>query len=177
MSTDAAAQLAMTINLVTLVVLAVWRFVPWSRERSLAGALTPLVAIHTGRTVALQLYSSQANGFDVSDSTRNEIIWGDFAGAVLAIVTLVLLWLAPRYVRPVAWALVVITVVDLLNALIEGIREELLGKATDVSWLILTFYVPLLWVSIGLVAWLLATRRGDVGSDLSEGERSAASIG
>ncbi len=163
MSTDAAAQLAMTANVATLIVLARWLFVPWSRRQNLATALLPLVAIHTGRTVALQLYSAQANGFDVTDSTRNEIVWGDVAGAALAVVTLILLWLAPRYARPVAWVLVVATVVDLANALIEGIRESLLGKATDVSWLILTFYVPLLWVSIGLIAWLLATRSGPVG--------------
>jgi hypothetical protein len=28
-----------------------------------------------------------------------------------------------------------------------------------VSWLILTFYVPALWVSVALVAWQLWTRR------------------
>ena len=35
-------------------------------------------------------------------------------------------------------------------------------RVADVSWLILTFYVPLLWVSIVLAAWLLVTRRGPV---------------
>ena len=160
MSTESAAQLAMTVNFVTLVVLALWRYVPWSRERPLTVAATPLVAIHTARTIALQLYSSQANGFEVSDGTRNEIIWGDFVGAVLALATLLTIWLAPRYLRPIASLLVVVTVIDLANALIEGIREELLGKATDVSWLILTFYVPLLWVTIGLLGWLILTRRG-----------------
>lgn len=167
MSTDAAAQLAMTVNFATLVILAIWKYVPWSRERPLAVAATPLVAIHTARTVALQLYSSQANGFEVSDSTRNEIIWGDFVGAALALVTLLTIWLAPRYLRPIASILVIATVLDLANALIEGIREELLGKATDVSWLILTFYVPLLWVTIGLLGWLVLTRGDEATSPVT----------
>ena len=167
MSTDAAAQLAMTVNFATLAILAIWKFVPWSRERPLTVAATPLVAVHTARTVALQLYSSQANGFDVSDGTRDEIIWGDFVGAVLALATLLTIWLAPRYLRPIAGLLVVVTVIDLANALVEGIREELLGKATDVSWLILTFYVPLLWVTIGLLGWLVLTRRDEATSSVT----------
>ena len=124
MSTSTAAQLAMTINFGTLIVLAIWRFVPWARRRSVVEALIPLVAVHCGRTVALQLYSAQANGFDVSDGVRNEIVWGDQIGAALALITLVLLWRAPRAARYAGWLLVVATVIDLANALFEGVREE-----------------------------------------------------
>ncbi len=42
----------------------------------------------------------------------------------------------------------------------SGIREHLFDKAADLSWLILTFYVPALWVSVMLVAWRLWTREG-----------------
>ncbi|MGI9607866.1 MAG: hypothetical protein ACR2P0_17190 [Acidimicrobiales bacterium] len=157
MSTGAAAQLAMSLNFITLIVLAVWRFAPWARSRSLVEALAPLVAIHAGRTIALQLYSAQEAGFAISDSVRNQIIWGDQLGAVLAIATLITLWRAPRFAPMMAWILVAATVIDLSNALIAGIRHDLLAEATDVSWMILTFYVPLLWTSIALVAWLLIT--------------------
>lgn len=37
--------------------------------------------------------------------------------------------------------------------------NDLLAGANGVAWMVLTFYVPLLWVSIVLVAWLLVTRR------------------
>ena len=53
------------------------------------------------------------------------------------------------------------TVIDLANALIGGLGADLLELATDVSWLILTFYVPLLWVSTGLITWLLITRNDE----------------
>jgi hypothetical protein len=39
-----------------------------------------------------------------------------------------------------------------------GIREDLFDRAADLSWLILAFYVPALWVSVALVAWRLWTR-------------------
>ena len=159
MNTDTAAILAMSLNFVTLIVLALWLFVPWARTATFSKALAPLAIVHTGRTVALQLYSSQANGYDIPDGVRNEIVWGDQLGFLLALLTLVALWQAPKLVRPLAWALVIATVIDLANALVQGLRNDLLGKATDMSWMILTFYVPMLWVSIGLVAWLLVTNR------------------
>jgi hypothetical protein len=50
------------------------------------------------------------------------------------------------------------TVVDLGNALVLGLREDLFARASGVSWLILTFYVPAFWVTTGLVVWQLLTR-------------------
>lgn len=171
MNTEIAAQLAMTFNFATLAVLAVWLFVPWARAQHVVVALTPLIVVHTARTVALQLYSSQANGYEISDRVRDEIVWGDQLGFALALVTVVLLWRAPALARWSGWALVAATVVDLANALVRGIENDLLGKATDTSWLILTFYVPLLWVTIALAAWLLATRGRELGA--APGSRDA----
>ncbi len=161
MTTHSAALLAMGLNFITLIVLTLWLFVPWARRQALATAITPLVIVHTARTVALQLFSSQAAGYDIPDRVRDEIVWGDQLGFLLALLTLVAIWMWSRAARPLAWALVVATVVDLANALIAGLRNDLLGRATDVSWLILTFYVPILWVSTALIAWLLLTRRSE----------------
>lgn len=157
MTTDAAAQQALAFNFLTLIVLAVWLYVPWARQHTLERALIPLVVLHTGRTVALQLFSAQQNGFAIPDGIRDQIVWSDQLGFLLALLTLVALWRSPALVRPLAWLLVAATVIDLANALIGGLRNGLLGLATDVSWLILTFYAPLLWVSTGLITWVLLT--------------------
>jgi hypothetical protein len=53
-TTTGAALLAMTLNVVTLIVLALWLHVPWARDRDIDQAPTPLAVIHIGRTVALQ---------------------------------------------------------------------------------------------------------------------------
>jgi hypothetical protein len=78
---------------------------------------------------------------------------------VLALATLYALRPRWRSAIPPARVFVAATVLDLSNAAVVGIREHLFDKATDVSWLILTFYVPALWVSAALVAWRLWTRR------------------
>ena len=69
---------------------------------------------------------------------------------------------ARRFARPVIWVFIVVTVVDLGNAALGGLREGAFETATDVSWLILTFYVPLLWITTALVAWLVTTRSREI---------------
>ena len=117
--------------------------------------------IHAFRHIALQLFSSQEFGFAIPDSTRDEIAYGDLIGMALAIATLYALRFRWRFAVALAWVFVVATVIDLGNAAVMGIREDLFDKAADLSWLILTFYVPALWVSTALVAWQLWTRRSE----------------
>jgi hypothetical protein len=159
MDSATAAGLAMTFNFITLAVAAIWLLAPWARRRPGIQAVIPFLWLHTGRTIALQLYSSQAAGFAISDGLRDQIVWGDQLGFALALASLLVIWLRPALARPVLWLFVIATVVDLGNALIGGVREDALAQATDISWIILTFYVPALWVSVALVAWILVRTR------------------
>jgi hypothetical protein len=156
-----AALAAMILSFVVFGTAAVWYAIPRMRVVELGAAISPLLWVHAFRHVALQLFSAQAFGFAIPDPTRNAIVYGDLIGMVLALATLFALRYRWRFAIPLAWVFVVATVLDLGNAAISGIREELFDKATDVSWLILTFYVPALWVSVALVAWRLWPRRGE----------------
>jgi hypothetical protein len=59
MNPTIAIMLAQGLNLVAVGTLALWYAVPWSKARSRVRALTALVCVHLGRTLALQLSSSQ----------------------------------------------------------------------------------------------------------------------
>ena len=154
----AAALVAMALSFVVFATAAAWYAVPWMRAVALGTAITPLLWIHAFRYVALQLFSAQEFGFAIPDLTRDQIVYGDLVGMLLALATLYALRSRWRLAIPLAWVFVVATVLDLGNAAVMGIREHLFDKATDVSWLILTFYVPALWVSLVLVVWQLWTR-------------------
>jgi len=154
----AAALVAMVLSFVVFGTAAAWYAAPRMRAVALGAAITPLLWIHAFRHVALQLFSAQELGFAIPDLTRDEIVYGDLIGMVLALATLYALRYRWRLAIPLAWVFVVATVIDLSNAAVMGIREDLSDKAADVSWLILTFYVPALWVSVVLVAWRLWTR-------------------
>jgi hypothetical protein len=159
MDLTAAALLAMVLSFVVFGTAAAWYVVPWMRTVALGAAIAPLLWIHAFRHVALQLFSAQAFGFAIPDPTRDQIVYGDLIGMGLALATLYALRYRWRLAIPLAWVFVVATVLDLSNAAVMGMREDLFDKAADVSWLILTFYVPALWVSVVLVAWRLWTRQ------------------
>jgi hypothetical protein len=56
---------------------------------------------------------------------------------------------------------VIETAYDTVGNIRGGMQEHLLGAAGGVTWLILGFYVPLLIVSLVLIAWQLVIRRGE----------------
>ena len=99
------------------------------------------------------------SGLAVSNEARDQIATGDVTGMVLAVISLVALHYRVRWAPVLIWALVAETIFDLVNATAAGIHEGLFATASGVTWLILTFYVPLLWVSLGLIIWQLYARR------------------
>ncbi len=156
-----AAGLASAFSLVILVLMAAWYAVPWLKSRSRADALTPLLWVHAFRYVAFQIFSAQRFGFAVSDATRNQILAGDVIGAVLAVLTIIALRKRTPIAIGLAWLFAVETALDLAMGAVAGIDEQLFETASAVTWLILAFYVPLLWVTLGLIVWQLYSRRGE----------------
>ncbi len=159
MSPMSAAALASVLSFVMFAIMAVWYVAPWLATRQRAEALIPLLSVHAFRHVALQIYSAQQFGFAVSDRARDEIAGGDVTAMVLAVISIVALHYRVRLAPVLIWVLVAETIIDLVNATIAGVREQLFATASGLTWLILTFYVPLLWVSLGLIVWQLYSRR------------------
>lgn len=155
-----AAIVAMTWSFGVFGLVAAWYLVPRFAGRDLGAAVTPLLWVHAFRYVALQLVVARDVGFAASDTAAASIVYGDLVGAALAVVALVAVRMRARVAVPLLWTFVAATVLDLANALRIGLAERLFETATAVSWTILTFYVPMLWISVGLVAWLLLSRGG-----------------
>jgi hypothetical protein len=155
---QAAAQL---MSLIVLGFVARWYAMPWLNSRSRAEALTTLLWVHVLRYVALQVFSAQRDGFPISDAGAMEIVRGDVAGAVLAFVTIALLRWRMRVAIWVSWLLVVETAYDTVTNIAGGMREHLMGAAGGVTWMILTYFVPMVVVSGVLLAWQLFSRRGE----------------
>jgi len=155
MTPTAAALLAMTLSIALMVAAAAWYVAPWLKVADWATGLTVLLWVHAFRYVALQIFSAQMFGFVVSDAGRNQIAWGDVIAALLAISAIVTLRHRNRLAVPILWLFVAAAALDLANSTILGIREQLFQSASGVTWLILTFYVPALWVSLALLVWRL----------------------
>jgi hypothetical protein len=155
----ASAGLASTLSFIVFFLMAAWYVVPWLKSRSRADALTALLWVQTFRYIALQIFSAQKFGFAVPDGVRDQIAIGDVIAAILAVIAIVTLRYRVRVAPLLVWIFVVEATFDLVNATIAGVSEQLFATASGVTWLILTFYVPLLWVSLGLMVWQLYSRR------------------
>jgi hypothetical protein len=154
-----AAYAASTLSFIFFVAAAIWYAVPWLRVRSRVTALVPLLWIHALRYVAFQIFSAKAAGFDVPDDIRDRIAYGDALTAVLAFAAIAALHYRPAIGIPLTWLFSAVGLFDLLSAMVGGIQANLFAKASGVTWLILTFYVPVLWVSHVLIIWQLISRR------------------
>lgn len=161
MNLKIATGLAQISSLFVFVTIARWYVVPWIRSRDRADALIPLLWVHAFRYVALQAYSAQQAGFPISDEGRDHIVYGDVTGMILAMIAIAALRHRARWSIPLVWLLVAETATDTVTNVIGGIREHLFGAASGVTWMVLSFYVPLLMVSLGLLVWQLLTRRGE----------------
>jgi hypothetical protein len=138
-----------------------WYLGSWLARQERATALTVLVWPHVFRYVALQAYSAQRAGFPISDAGLRRLVYGDLAGCGARVrcdpspATQ-----SSRRSRP-----------DLVacghdrfrpgGEYFNGIHENLFGAATGVTWMIVSFYVPLLVVSITLTVWQLYSRFGE----------------
>jgi hypothetical protein len=159
MTLTAAAALANVLNFIIFVMIAVWYVAPWLASRPRAEALTVLLWVQAFRDVALQIFSAQHFGFAVSDETRDVIVFGDVIGAILALSSIVALRYRASIAPLLIWALVAETVFDLIYTSFLGVREHLYESASALTFLVVVFYVPMLWVSLGLVVWQLYSRR------------------
>jgi hypothetical protein len=163
MQAQAAAQF---ISLVVFGMLARWYVAPWLAGRGRADALIPLLWVHVFRYVALQALSAQRDGFPISDGGLVDIVVGDLAGAAIALAAIVALRHRRRAGLFLAWLLVAETAYDTVSNIRGGVQEHLLGQASGVTWLILGYYVPLVVVSLVLIAWQLYSRRNEALMDV-----------
>lgn len=156
-----ALGLSQMISLAVFASIAVWYVAPWIARRGRATALIALIWPHVFRYVALQAYSAQHAGFPISDEGLSRLVYGDLAGAILAFVAILALRHKIRIAIPLAYMLVATTVLDTVLNISNGIHENLFGAATGVTWMVVSFYVPMLMVSLGLIVWQLYSRFGE----------------
>jgi hypothetical protein len=154
--------LATGLAFVWVALFSVWHVVPWMRQHPVTLALAACLWVHALRIVALQIFSARTAGFHVSLGSAREIAFGDVTTACLAVVGVWLLRRRSRAVVPFLWLFIAVAAADLVNATVLGVRENATETATDLTWLILSVYVPILWATLALAAWQLATRRRDL---------------
>jgi hypothetical protein len=97
----------------------------------------------------------------LSSAVGDQIAWGDFVAAVLALFSIAALTWRWAFAIPIVWILNLWGTADLLNAYYKGVTQ-----VADVGLFGAAIYIPALFVPILLTAHMLAfmllLKRGDV---------------
>jgi hypothetical protein len=84
-------------------------------------------------------------------------VYRDVGGAIAVATAILALRRRSRAAIPLVSILLITTLATVLN-ISDGIRENLFGAATAVTWMIVSFYGPIPMVTLGLISWQLYSR-------------------
>jgi hypothetical protein len=162
MDLAAANLLASLLSYAVAITIGVWYLAPAVQERPLADALTLLLWFHVPRYVALQIFSAaDIGGLNATADAQRTIAIGDVATAALALLAIWTLRRRFQAGRLLAWMVAVIGTADLIGATVIGIANDITSTASDWTWIVLAFYVPILWVTTVMLFWQLTARRAE----------------
>lgn len=154
------ANLVQFASMIIYGLIAIWYVVPWLKKLGRAEALIALSWFHIFRYISPYIFLAQRDGYPISNVAAAQIMIGDLAGAAIALVAIILLRRRLRLGLVLSWLLVVETIVDFAVGARQRIIEPRAGP-TGVWWLILTFFAPMILVSLPLMVWQLYARRSE----------------
>jgi hypothetical protein len=137
----------------------------WPTLRSLPryDALRILASLHAFRFLGLNFIVVGFVSPALSSPVGNQIAWGDFVAAVLALLSIAALTWRWAFAIPIVWISNLWGTADLLNAYYKGVTQ-----VADVGLFGAGIYVPALFVPILLTAHMLAfmllLKRGEFAS-------------
>ncbi len=139
------AQFALSLTVISL--LSFWIVRPWLDKQTLPDALFWLTVPHAFRHLGLVFVVPGVVSPSMPAAFAGAAAYGDLAAGLLAIAALVALRRRWAAMLPIAWAVNIVGVVDLANALRQAEAIPHMGAA----WYIPTFVVPVLLVTHALM--------------------------
>jgi len=159
MTPFAVLSLQSTLSLIAFALLAKWHVVPRLAERSPEAAVAPLLWVHVFRYAPLTLLAPGQADARIPADVVAVIAYGDLAASILAFVALIAVRLRARSALGLIWLFSAFSIADLVVGTERAVSAELYRFYIGWSWYIVTFYVPMLLVSQGLIVWCLLKHR------------------
>ena len=153
--------ISITLGLISYGLIAKWYLMPALKRMSRDQALVPLLLFHSFRYIGLGFLLSGVTAVALDPRFANPAAYGDLAAALLALAGIVALRQSWALAIPLIWVFNVVGLLDLLNAIFQGIRYT---NDADMGamYLIPALIVPALIVSHFMIfALLLGRERGE----------------
>jgi hypothetical protein len=151
-----------TLSLLAYLFIAFWYVVPRLSRLPREVALVPLVWVHAFRTIGGTILAPGAVAAGVPMEFRTMIGYGDLITAFLALVALVALRARFSGAIALVWLMVIVGLLDTVNAIIQSMRFNVFTYPLGINWVIVTIYVPALLVSSLLIFMQLLGRKPSV---------------
>jgi hypothetical protein len=149
--------------IISFTLVARWYVAPRLDALPVVEGLTPLLLLHTYRTLGLMMIVPSVVDPTLPDAFAVPAAYGDFLAAILAFATLGAFRMRLAIAPLLAWAFSVEGIGDLLNAFVQGFIVGITDYQLGATWFIFTVLVPALLVShVMIVVRLL--RRSEMAS-------------
>ena len=147
-------------NLLSFVVfgLFAWWYVwPWLESLERTTAFTAVTFVHALRPIGATVLVASVAGTALPSDFTQAVAYGDLLTSVLAIITLLALRARSGFAIALVWVTNVVGTLDLLNALVGGVRYDIPRLGMGSFWYVVTILVPILWIA-HVLAFLLLLR-------------------
>ena len=146
-------------SFVVFGLLAWWYVWPWLKTVDRTTAVTALTFVHALRPIGATVLVASVAGTALPRDFTEAVAYGDLVTSVLAVITLVALRGRWGFAIALVWLTNVVGLVDLVNALVGGVRYDIARLGMGSFWYVVTILVPILWIAHALAFALLVRRR------------------
>jgi hypothetical protein len=136
-----------TLSLLAYALLALWYVAPRLSRPPRETALQPLVWVHAFRMIGGSVLAPGAVGVGVPILFQRLVGYGDLVTSSLALLALIALRYRLAWAIALVWLVLVVGMVDTIDAIVQSMRYDVFTQALGVNWVIVTIYVPALLVS------------------------------
>jgi hypothetical protein len=157
MSPIAIVAVQFTFNVFVWALIARWYVLPRLAPLPLHSALVPPFMIHLVRPISLWMTAPSQMGATVPESWGRSTAIGDLITALLVLATIFALRRRARGAIAMAWIANVIGFLDAAKNGVYGAMIEVIPHMGP-GVLIVAYTVPILYVSHGVIFWLLLRR-------------------
>lgn len=150
------------LSMIIFALLSVHYLLPHLRKLNLKKALIPLLWINTFRYLPLILLAPGQVSTQIPGSISNVIAYGDFVSGILALIAvLLIIYKAPGAII-ITWIFLIVGTLDSINGVYTAISAEAYQFPLGFSWIVVTFFVPMIFVSEALIIHQLITNKNIV---------------
>ena len=127
-----------TLSLAAYALIGLWYVVPRLSKKPRETALQPLVWVHAFRMIGGTVLAPGAVGIGIPILFQKMIGYGDLITAFLALLALAALRTRSSWAISLVWLVVVVGMLDTINAIIQSMRYDVFTHALGVNWVIVT---------------------------------------